>query len=670
MSEIITLRSRVETLKGVGDQLAGRLHRLGLRTVRDLIEFLPRRVEDRSQLRRIRDLAPDIPQVISGVIERVSSRISARGAFIVSAKVTDDSGSITALWFNQRYLLKFLKEGDKITLFGEKRLIKTMGIPFFVKKIIDQPEIAPIYRLTSGVTQATIQKLLKQCRFLVERLPDYLPKNILEAAGLPHRAHTLTAAHFTPSEATLASAQSLLGYEELITVCLAAVQAKRERQQQRARVAPISASRLDAIQSQHVFSLTSGQRQVVAEIATDLGQTYPMNRLLYGEVGSGKTAVGLVTSVAVAKQGKRVLWLSPTTTLATQQDRLTKEFCQKFSLRSALVTGAIKEPIAQADIVVGTHALLHSQHISDDVALVVVDEQQRFGVEQRNFLLERYSGCHLLMLSATPIPRTLAHTLFGHIDISYLREKPRHQQPIVTKVFTDANREQIEDHLRKRLAAGQPGYVICPLIDEVLDAGPGLFDEERKAVIGEQKRLQKLFPTARIGLLHGRLKAEEKTKTMEAFRSGQVDILVATSVIEVGIDNPNATWILIEEADRFGLSQLHQLRGRVGRGSAPSVCFLHNSLSTDRAAERLGALASAADGLEIAELDLRLRGPGSIAGTDQSGLPGIRYANLGDTSLVQQAYRQAERIGKEELAAYPDLARAVKRLMRDGLTPT
>lgn len=670
MSEAITLTSSVRELRGVGPEMFERFSKLGVHTVQDLIEHLPRRVEDRSQLRDIRELTNNTPLVVRGVIEKVSSRVSQRGVFIISAKVNDSTGTVTALWFNQRFLLGTLKPGRQVTLYGEKRPIKSMGYPFIVKKIIDEPEMAPIYPLTHGLTQTTLQKILRECRGLVDGVADVLPPKVLAQAQLPNRSLALRAAHFVPTEEAVAAAIQLLGYEELFIVCLAALKAKRMRQQQQANVQILSRTNLEKTTNNFAYPLTASQKGAITEIAEDLSKPFPMNRLLYGEVGSGKTAVGLVVSALVAAQKMKVLWLSPTVTLANQQGAVTSEFASKLGLKTALVTSATKQNPDSANIIIGTHALLHTKTI-DKVGLVIIDEQQRFGVEQRNRLLDRYPGAHLLMLSATPIPRTLAHTLFGHLEISYLTEKPGHQQPIVTRIFREMGRTKVEEHIQKRIAAGQPGFVICPLIEEQTTNDGTIFEQERKAVMSEYKRIKNVFPSARVGLIHGKLSAPEKEQAMTQFHAGSLDILVATSVVEVGIDNPNATWVLVEEADRFGLSQLHQLRGRVGRGDRPSVCFLHNSLSTERATERLNALVGAKSGLEIAELDLALRGPGDIAGHDQSGLPGVRYADLGNAKLVREVYWQAEEfVGNEKIAAYPNLERAVRRLTNYGLAAT
>ncbi len=659
MAEQITLSTPLDQLAGVGPETAKRLYRLGLITVKNLIEFLPRRIEDRSRLCHIQKLVVGEAMVIRGQIERVSGRYSQRGVFIVTARMCDSSGAINAVWFNQRYLLRSLKAGQHITLFGEKRLVKTMGNPFFVKKIIEQPEIVPIYPLTGGLTQNTLAHLLGKVEPLVARIPNVIPPSIQAERQLSNRAECLMRVHYNPSAEALEEAIALLGFEELLITCLLALEAKEERRRQIGATRPISRDQLDAALLRFDFQPTAGQRLACREIADDLSRSYPMNRLLYGEVGSGKTAVGLAAALSVASTGQRVLWLSPTVTLAEQQARITSEYARQFDQQTTLITRHTSKDIGTARLVIGTHAVLRDTYDFGDVGLIVIDEQQRFGVEQRNTLLKRYPSAHLLMMSATPIPRTLAHTLFGHLDITYLRDKPRHQVEIATRVFRDASREKVEQHLAERLSAGQPGYVICPLItDPENDAT--LFADERKAVQSEFRRLHTIFPQARIGFIHGQLKNDQKEKVMEEFRLGRLDILVATSIIEVGIDNQAATWIVIEEADRFGLSQLHQLRGRVGRGSQLSVCFLHNSLSTDNATERLSALAKARDGLEIAELDLKLRGPGNIAGNEQSGLPNVRYADLSNLETIKAAYAAAEKIGISNLAQYPDLERELK----------
>ncbi|QQG50312.1 MAG: ATP-dependent DNA helicase RecG [Candidatus Berkelbacteria bacterium] len=666
MPEPITLSSSITKLYGVGEQVQTKLSKLGVKTVRDLLELLPHRAEDRTNLCLIKDLKIQDEAVIHGTITRVSARMSKRGVLVIEARVKDNSGSINAVWFNQRYLLKNLEEGQSISLYGAKRIVPTMGNPFFVKKIISNLEIAPIYPGTSGLNQATISRLISQVRPLLTSIKDIIPPKVVTELGLPSRRLALEAAHFSPNEKTLEQARKLLGFEELFILCLQALVAKESRQEDRAMSIKPEGKEIARIKSSVGFDLTASQEEVLSEVISDLSESYPMNRLLYGEVGSGKTAVGLIAAAMVARRGKKVVWLSPTTALANQQARLTGEYCNKLQLTCSLLTGHHKDPHEKASVIVGTHVLLQEKVTLGDVGLVVIDEQHRFGVDQRNFLLKNHPHAHLLMLSATPIPRTLAHTLFGHLDVSYLTEKPSHQKPIETYVFEDDEREKVEAHINKRLESKQQGYIICPLINPTGNTTT-LFQSERKAVTTELKRVEEAHPTAKVGLLHGRLKQEDKEAVMQGFMEGEIDILLSTSVVEVGIDNKNATWILIEEADCFGLSQLHQLRGRVGRGERPSVCFLQNSQTTEHATERLKALRNAKDGLEIAEFDLKFRGPGNIAGYEQSGLPNLRYADLNDLGEIKKAYTAAKEIMDEGLSKYPLLTKQLKNGQENGL---
>jgi ATP-dependent DNA helicase RecG len=667
MDGAISLETKLGQLYGVGSVLAEKFERLGVKTVSDLIELLPFRSEDRTNLRDIKDLEFGTDAVIAGSITRVHSRLSKRGSMIIQAALKDSSGSINAVWFNQRYLLKQLAAGQSILLFGQRRLVPSMGNPFFVKKIIPRLEVAPVYPATAGLSQYSIAKLLRQVRPVISQVKDLVPPSAATRLGLPSRRLALEAAHFSPEPATLEAARRLLGFEELLLLCLKALEGKKERQAEKTTPLQIGSKCLATITAQLPWPLSPSQKVVVSEIFRDLERQYPMNRLLYGEVGSGKTAVGMVAVALVAQSGQKALWLAPTTALAHQLARFAQDFGAKLALKTALVTGASKQATGDADIVVGTHALLGEKMRLSNVGLIVIDEQHRFGVEQRGQLLQDCPKAHLLMMSATPIPRTLTHTLFGHLDISYLEGKLSHQQPVKTYVFTDNQRAKAEQHIDERIKLGQPGYVICPLIE------PGnndqtLFGLERKSVTEELSRLKLRFPQASIALLHGRMKSDEKEEALRRFREGETDVLLATSVVEVGIDNPEASWILIEEADRFGLSQLHQLRGRVGRGKTPSVCFLHNSLAGTNSKERLNVLVTARNGLEIAEADLRLRGPGNIAGADQSGLTGLRYADLSNLGDIKKAYALAESIFDEGINQYPKLRAAIKRQKRYGFT--
>ncbi len=660
MTNNISLATNLSDIPGVGPQRAEQLEKIGAVTVSDLFEILPYRFEDRSALTEIKKLTPGIDNVIAGTITRIGSRLSKKGAFIVQAVIEDQSGKITAVWFNQRYLLKTLQEGDRVLLYGTKKVVPSMSNPFFVKKSIPRLEVAPIYPSTADLPQFFIPKLLRQLRPILSTMKDVIPPKMLGSLGLASRRIAIDQAHFSTDEKTIETARQLLGFEELFILCLEALWAKKTRIQEEIEPTRVAENELEKAKSALNFELTNGQEKALKEIAHDLERPYPMNRLLHGEVGSGKTALAILSAVSIIKSGRRTIWLSPTTTLAIQQAKLMETLAPKLGITSSLYTGRNKQSV-DANLIVGTHAVLHNVDGFKDVGLIIIDEQHRFGVGQRNQLVGHHPKAHLLMMSATPIPRSLSHTLFGHLDITFLEGKPEHQKPVSTVIFTDTSRSKVEEHIRERLSRQQPGYVICPLITSATQQTDKLFNDERKTIHEEERYLRSTFPEARIGVLHGKLKGDDREKVMADFVNNQIDILLATSVVEVGIDNQNATWILIEEADYFGLSQLHQLRGRVGRGDKPSVCFLHNSLTTEQATERLKVITENTEGLKIAEADLAFRGPGSLAGIEQSGLAGLRYADITNLDIIKKAYAAANEITSEGLDNYPLLASKIKK---------
>lgn len=643
----LTLDASVTVLTGVGPKAAQTLENLGVTTIKELLEYLPARLEDRSRVRPIRQLQANEDVVIEAEIIKVSSRKSARGRLMIQAKVADASGQTTALWFNQRYLLGLLKPGKRYYLYGQKRLNTSLNHPFFVKKIIAAPEVAPIYRTGAAINQAAWRKLFSSCRQLLQTWSDALPAEIVTAEGLAPLAAALERAHFPQTADDLLPAQTRLGFDELFRLAIQATKQKQDRLQRTGLPIAIDRAFLKGFSSKLPFTLTDGQRRAAWEIIQDLAQTHPMRRLLYGEVGSGKTAIAALATAAALNANKRVVLLAPTTALAAQH---TATFRKLFTdpQRVALLTGAQKEGYETASIIVATHAAFYKVHQFENVGLVIIDEQHRFGVEERQQLLARSSERHFLMMTATPIPRSLAQTIFGSLDITYLAGKPAHQQQVKTVIFPSGSRAKIEEDIALRLKRGEPGYVICPLIENVEveeeTVHDDLFSLDRKAVTSEAKRLKARFPTARICLLNGRMSEAAKQKAVEDFKAGRVDILVSTTVVEVGIDNPAATWILIEDADQFGLSQLHQLRGRVGRGERSSVCYLADSGTTAIGHERLVALQKTHDGLKLAEEDLRLRGPGELTGLSQSGLPPLRYADWSDTARIRRAFNWAEKV--------------------------
>jgi ATP-dependent DNA helicase RecG len=637
------------------------LKKLGIKTLEDALEFLPFRYEDRTNVVKIAKLNFEVDSVIIGKIRRVSSRKSKRGLLIVQAKIEDESGQINAIWFNQRYLLKTLKKETVITLYGVRKRIPDLDNPFFVKSVIEKPEICPIYHRTAGISQAKIRSLINRAVELIDDLPNLLPDQISKQLELPDRKSALIRAHRPKTMDDLQVAQKLLAAEELLLLALAVERSRLERLAKLRPKLVLDSVFLRNFVQKLPFKLTDSQRKAAWEIIKDLQKPYPMNRLLYGEAGSGKTAVAAVVAAAVLKNGKRVAVLCPTLSLAEQQHQVFSTYFEKFNYQVGLITSKSKNE--QAQIVVGTHSLIKAEYNFD---LVIIDEQHRFGVYQRQFFLEANPNCDVLMMSATPIPRTFAQTLLRHLDVTYLSQRPLHQKPVTTKVFSENERSAIEKEIAKRLLNREPGYVICPRINEATELIDQIFDD-KKSVQSEVRRLARLFPQSRIGEIHGQADSIRNTKTLQKFRRGEIDILVATTIVEIGIDNPNATWILIENADHFGLSTLHQLRGRVGRGAKESVCYVANTAKNETSAKRLQAFSKINNGLELSEIDLELRGPGELTGASQSGEIALRYASWSDKELLKTVFALARKMMDDGLEKYPLLQ---ERLKSDGGQPT
>lgn len=637
------------------------LEQLSLTTVGQLIEYLPFRYEDRTNLRSIALLTPDEMSVIRGQITSVSTRKTKRGVLLVQARITDESGSIAAIWFNQRYLLKQLRTMSTITLYGTKKLMKPLGNPFMASAIIARPEIVPIYRRTRDISQTTFRKLFETTLRQLSELPEIVPEELRRTFNLPKRLPALRRAHQPLSVQDFEPGRRLLAFEELLLLGLKAEQARQARLQEQRPTLPLDLEFLKTTLASFPFSFTDSQRRATWEILQDLERPQPMNRLLYGEVGSGKTAVAAIVAAAAAQSGRRVAILCPTVALAHQLARVTRQLLEKTSLKIGLQTSLEKTKEEQS-IVIGTHTLLQSDTIFD---LVIIDEQQRFGVEQRQALVKKNRVADVLMMTATPIPRSLAQTILHQLDITYLTQKPANRQEVETIRFLPRQRRTIEQAIEKRIAAGEPGYVICPRITEENSDEVDLLSTPNTSIESEAKRLRSVFPNARIAVVHGKEGAQKNTKVLSDFRDGTIDILIATTVIEVGIDNPNATWILIEDADYFGLSTLHQLRGRVGRGSLPSICYVSDTKADTRTSERLEFFCQATDGLRLAEYDLTVRGPGDILGLSQSGAARLRYADWSDTALLESIFAAAAEIIDRDINRYPLLLKVITK--RDEL---
>jgi ATP-dependent DNA helicase RecG len=667
------LESPITSIKGINSGLAAKFARLGVKTVRDMLYFFPRRHVDYSHRKLISQLEVGPEQTIVANIWEATAKYYPNGRRATEAIVGDESGNIRVIWFNQPYLAKKLPTNSRIVISGRVGLFRS-------KKVFEAPEwellesddlihtgrLVPVYPLTAGLFPRQVRKLVKGTldRWLPE-LPDFLPEQVIEEAGLLPLPDAIRQAHFPDSEPHKDQARRRLAFDELFLIQLGVLSKKRDWQEgQKSNAFNIDGSFLEPFFSSLPYKLTAAQRRAFAEIHSDLSKPKPMSRLLQGEVGSGKTVIATAAMLLAVANGFQAALMAPTEILAEQHfdsicgllDRATDAVEGTRPVRSypamsprplkvGLLTGSLKDSAKREiqeriaggdiDIVIGTHALVQKGVEFKQMGLCVVDEQHRFGVMQRSELRSKGISPHVLVMSATPIPRTLALTVYGDLDISILDELPPGRVEIKTKFLSPEQRQRAYDFIRKQITEGRQAFIICPLIEESEAI-------ETKAAITEYERLsQEVFPDLRLGLLHGRLNGAEKEDVMRRFRNGELDILVSTPVVEVGVDVPNATVMLIEGADRFGLAQLHQFRGRVGRGQYQSYCLLLAETASSEAKERLSLLERIRNGFKLAEEDLKLRGPGEFFGTRQSGLPDLKMARLSDVELLELARREA-----------------------------
>jgi len=649
-------------------------------TIGDLLYLFPRRYEDYRSLKPIAQLEYGEEVTVIATVWDVQSRQTRSGVSIVNAVLTDGTGTIQATWFNQPYLARSLKRGRQIVVSGkvdEYLGYLTMRAPAWEpldKELIHTGRLVPVYPLTKGISARWLRRLIKRTvDYWAPRVPDHLPRDILERQNLMELSTALQQIHFPVSTQALEQARRRLSFDEFFLIQLGVLRQRHLWRSRPGRPIPVNQELLQAFIEKLPFSLTGAQQRVLREILADMGESQPMSRLLQGDVGSGKTVVAAAAMLVTAAAGAQAALMAPTEILAEQHYRSISELLRDApvpDLRIRLLTGstptaerrAILEEIrtGTAQIVIGTHALIQEGVEFHDLALAVIDEQHRFGVMQRAALREKgVAGApyypHVLVMSATPIPRTLALTIYGDLDISVLDEMPPGRQVVKTRWLLPRERERAYAFVRSQVEKGHQAFVICPLIEESdkLDTA---------AAVEEYERLSKeIFPDLRVGLLHGRMKGEEKDAVMQAFQRGELDILVSTSVVEVGIDVPNATVMLVEGADRFGLAQLHQFRGRVGRGEHQSYCILLADSPTAASEERLRAIETIHDGFALAEKDLELRGPGEFFGVRQSGMPELKMARLSDTRTLEQAREEAKRLYQDD----PDLTRPEHRLLAE-----
>ena len=652
------LQTDVRYIKGIGEARAKALSKLGIATLQDLIGYFPRRYEDRTMTRSIRELELGETVCVRAMIanDPVASRISG-GRTVVKACAVDDSGALDLTFFNQEYRKNSLHRGETYIFCGkvEGNLLARRMINPIVEQEGQQVltgHIVPIYPLTAGVSQNLLYKAVGQgltaCRHL---LTDCLPDAVRQAVRQPHRlchsGYAYENIHFPADAEALNLARRRMVFEELF-ILSCGLQMLRSRRTDVAGPA-CAAADMEEFYRALPFPLTNAQRRAITEAVSDMRSGRPMNRLCQGDVGSGKTMVAAGCVWFAAQSGWQSALMAPTEILARQHyENLTPLF-EKFGLRCALLTGSTKArerrdilenlALGSIDLCIGTHALLTEDVSYARLGLVITDEQHRFGVNQRAALGQKAENPHMLVLSATPIPRTLALIIYGDLDVSVMNELPPGRQKVDTFAVGESYRQRVNQFIRKQVEAGHQVFIVCPLVGQE-DHIP----DERKAAAAYAKKLrEEVFPDLRVYLLHGKMKAKEKEKVMEDFAAGSGDILVATTVVEVGVDVPNATCMVVENAERFGLSQLHQLRGRVGRGQAKSYCILLSEHPSEETKRRLKVMTKTNDGFEISREDLALRGPGDFFGQRQHGLPALKIADLScDMALLDEAQQAAK----------------------------
>ena len=677
----ITVTDPVEKIPYVGKIYAQRLARLGIMSARDLLYHFPFRYQDYTQTTKINLLAPDRDVAVQGKIIQIGNIRTKWGKFLTKAAVADESGAIEVIWFNQPYLTQTLKEGVRVGLagkvenFGGKtslispdfEVLEEGAVPTHTAGLVSvYPETA---RLTSKWLRSRIRSLLDSVD-----VKEFIPEEIRQERGLLSLRESLEKIHFPKKFSDIEKARQRFALEELLLFNLRSLKQRLVWEKQKTPL-PISYDRfrekVDRFVEKLPFSLTKAQKSVLDEIFRDLGGEKPMNRLLQGDVGSGKTVVAAVAAYLTHLNGAKTVFMAPTEILADQHFQTLSSLLSPSGIKVAINTGSRKtDQPDDFDLWVGTHALFYKEEDFQKVGLVVIDEQHRFGVKQRAQLLQKTGSAmipHLLTLTATPIPRTLALTVYGDLDLSVLDELPPGRKRIKTFVVPAQKREDGYRWIRQRVKAGDQTFVICPLIEESVAESM----QQVKAATAEFEVISKIMPDVRVGLLHGRMKSPEKTKTMDSFKRGEIGVLVSTPVVEVGIDVPNATIMVVEAAERFGLASLHQLRGRVGRGEKESFCFLFAEKESAESIDRLRALEQNESGFQLAELDLKRRGPGEIYGVKQHGLTELKVADLTDSRLLKDAQEAARSVfqGDFPLKDYPELEVELERFSTSLIEP-
>jgi len=708
---MFNLTTPLSEIRGIGPKFLARLKNLKIETVGDLIWHFPFRYEDFSQIYKISELKSDQQVTIQGVISDVFLRRTwQKRMFLVEALISDETGSIRAVWFNQPYLKNILRKGKLANFAGKVAVSKNkiyLSNPIYellnseddIEQTKHTGRLVPIYPETKGLTSKGIRYLIQPILQNLEKIPEFLPAAILQKNNLLEINSAIQQIHFPGALKEAQTAKKRFAFEDLFLLQVSNIQQRFKLNQEKAVSLETDIEWLKEMFKQLPFELTLSQKQSLWEILQDLQKPHPMNRLLQGDVGSGKTIVAALASLTAAKENKQSVFMAPTEILAQQHYQTFIKFFPDFEKGLALITSGeakvfysdgletktqkselLKEIASgRIKIIIGTHALIQKSVKFGALALVIIDEQHRFGVEQRAKLLKNNELIpHFLSMSATPIPRTLSLSIFGDLDLSTITELPKDRKAIITKIVAPTNRDKAYAFIRGQIKKGRQVFVICPRIKT-----PSLEDQaktgsswrnqafqnlEVKAVKEEYEKLKaKIFPDLKVAMLHGKIKSKDKELIMDKFKEGETDILVSTSVVEVGVDIPNAVIMMIEGAERFGLAQLYQFRGRVGRGSHQSFCFLFTDSSAKTTRQRLQSIVEAKNGLELAEKDLAIRGPGEFLGQSQTGIPDLAMKAIQNPDLVKNSRQAALEIIQKDpkLNAYPLLKEKLKKFSKE-----
>ncbi|GAB5046584.1 ATP-dependent DNA helicase RecG [Thermodesulfovibrio sp. TK110] len=672
----------IQYLKGVGPKKASLLKKLGIQTVKDALYYLPFQYEDRRNKKSIFDIKPGEIVTVEGHIVQINEIKTKTNLSIVEAIISDATGYLKAKWFNQLYLKKILKEKQKIKIFGKAQIdwtgsyIEIVNPEYEIGENLNSQdqEVLPVYRLTEGISQRQMQSIMQSAvEFSIPFIQEHLPEKILKKLNLPYLSKAIKYVHFPPKDSDLKSLNEKSSpfhkriiFDELFLLQLGVLMMKQNRLTEKGISFKPEGKLLRNFLENLPFQLTTAQQKVIKEILQDMEKPVPMNRLLQGDVGSGKTVVAVAAMLAAIECGYQAALMAPTEILAEQHYINIYSMLKGLPVNLLIFTSTYNKHAnliasGDANLIIGTHALIQEDIHFKNLGFVVIDEQHRFGVIQRAMLKKKGINPDTLVMTATPIPRTMALTVYGDLDYSVLDELPKGRKPVLTKVIEPQNKKVVYKMIEEELKSGGQVYVVYPLIEEseAMDL---------KSATQGYEGLQKLFPQYRVGLIHGKMPSKQREEIMKEFRAERIHILVATTVIEVGVDVPNATLMIITHAERFGLAQLHQLRGRVGRGMRPSKCILLPYRLTEEAKLRLKAIVNYSDGFKIAEEDMKIRGPGELFGVKQSGMPDLKVADLlRDQSLLEIARKEAEIILKEDrtLNSYPEIRVLLEEFWRN-----